>query len=52
MGFTLASLLALRTAKGGPVVGLGRGVEQQLTAQAADWKTSGEYGMIQLSSTS
>ncbi|CAL4068054.1 unnamed protein product, partial [Meganyctiphanes norvegica] len=47
-GFTPAPLVALRTAKGGPVVGLGRGVEQQTATQAADWNTSGEYGMIQL----
>lgn len=51
-GFTLAPLLALRTAKGGPVVGLGRGVEQQTATHAADWNTTGEYGMIQLCSSS
>lgn len=47
-GFSPAPVLVLRTAKGGPVVGLAPGLGESTAAVARDWNTSGDYGMIQL----
>ncbi|KAK8745668.1 hypothetical protein OTU49_000307 [Cherax quadricarinatus] len=47
-GFCPAPVLAIRTAKGGPVVGLAPGVSERTAAVTHDWNISGEYGMIQL----
>ncbi|XP_045621100.2 damage-control phosphatase ARMT1 isoform X1 [Procambarus clarkii] len=51
-GFFPAPVLALRTAKGGPVVGLAPGISERIAAVAPDWNISGEYGMIQLCTSS
>ncbi|XP_063598157.1 damage-control phosphatase ARMT1-like [Penaeus indicus] len=47
-GFSPAPILVLRTAKGGPVVGLAPGVAERTAAVASDWNISGDYGLIQL----
>lgn len=47
-GFSPAPLLVLRTAKGGPVVGLLPGQCQRIASVTQDWNINGEYGMIQL----
>ncbi|XP_042226243.1 damage-control phosphatase ARMT1-like isoform X2 [Homarus americanus] len=46
--FSPAPVLALRTAKGGPVVGLAPGVSERIADVTRSWNTSGDYGMIQL----
>lgn len=46
-GFSPAPVLAVRTAKGGPVVGLAPGLGERTASVAQDWNISGNYGMIQ-----
>ncbi|KAG0712003.1 Protein-glutamate O-methyltransferase [Chionoecetes opilio] len=47
-GFRPAPLLAVRTAKGGPVVGLLPDQGKDIYSVDKDWNTTGDYGMIQL----
>lgn len=46
--FRPAPLLAVRTAKGGPVVGLLPDQSKSISGVSRDWNTSGDFGMIQL----
>ncbi|XP_068201245.1 damage-control phosphatase ARMT1-like [Palaemon carinicauda] len=46
--FCPAPLLAVRTAKGGPVVGLEADVADRAAASSPNWNISGDFGMIQL----
>jgi hypothetical protein len=47
VGYFPAPLLALRVLKSDVVVGLRSGQAEALTARAADWRTSGHWGVIQ-----
>lgn len=47
-GFSPAPLLAVRTAKGGPVVGLLPDQCHRIASVTQDWNVNGNYGMIQL----
>ncbi|KAK7056526.1 hypothetical protein SK128_024903, partial [Halocaridina rubra] len=47
-GFCPAPVVTVRTAKGGPVVGLAPGVAERIAAISPDWNISGDYGVIQL----
>lgn len=46
--FCPAPVLAVRTAKGGPVVGLAPGVAERIATASPNWNISGDFGMIQL----
>ena len=46
--FRPAPLLAVRTVKGGPVVGLLPDQNKSISSVDQDWNTTGDYGMIQL----
>lgn len=47
LGYFPAPLLALRTLKSDPIVGLHPGQAEALDAHGSDWRVGGQYGVIQ-----
>ena len=47
MGYFPAPLVALRTLKSDPIVGLASGLAQQLDQKDAEWRVNGQRGVIQ-----